>query len=83
MRYRSTDNAARLKMSTPAITDVVNPRSTHLVPPSCQSWKLALSRVLDKVRRAARSAQLRLSNRTELGLERRRGLRISTSHMRR
>lgn len=35
MRYLSTDRAARLKISTPTITEVTNPSRTRVPPPSC------------------------------------------------
>lgn len=83
IRYLSTDKAARLKISTPTVTEVMNPRRTQVPPPSCQFWKLALRSTQGKVSSAPRSARLRLRSRTELGLERLRGFLTSTSHNRR
>lgn len=83
IRYLSTDKAARLKISTPAVSEVINPKRTQIPPPSCQFWKLALRSTHGRVSRAPRSARLRLRRRMELGLERLRGFLISTSHRRR
>ena len=83
IRYLSTDNAARLKISTPTVTEVMNPNRTQVAPPSSQFWKLAASRTQGRVSRAPRSARLRLRSRTELGLDRVRGFLTSTSHSRR
>lgn len=83
IRYLNTDNAARLKISTPTVTEVMNPRRTQVPPPSCQFWKLALRRTQGRVSRAPRSARLRLRSRMELGLERLRGFLTRTSHSRR
>lgn len=83
MRYLNTDNAARLKISTPTVTEVIKPRKTQVAPPSCQFWKLAPSRTQGKVSRAPRSARLRLRSRMELGLERLRRFLTRTNHSRR
>ncbi|TNN74472.1 hypothetical protein EYF80_015252 [Liparis tanakae] len=82
IRYRSTDSAARLKISPPTVTEVMNPRRTQVPPPSRQSRELALRRTHGSVSRAPRSARLRLRSSTELGWERLRGFLTSTSHSR-
>lgn len=79
MRYLNTDRAARLKISTPTVTEVMNPSRTQVPPPSCQFWKLALRRTQGRVSRAPRSATLRLRSRIELGLARLRGFLTRTS----
>lgn len=83
MLYLSTANAARLKISTPTVTEVMNPSRTQVPPQSCQFWKLALRSTQGRVSRAPRCARLRLRSRTELGLEWLRGFLTRTSHSRR